>query len=63
MTAPARFRQEDVKRAVRGCLAGGMMVGTVRVLPDGTVEVYAEAEGPGAPGGNSVDQILDGKSS
>lgn len=58
MSAPARFRQEDVKRAVRGCTAAGLQVGQVRILPDGTVEVYAVGEGEPAAADNPLDRIL-----
>lgn len=61
MTAPARVKQDDVKRLVRGCLAGGMAVGTVRLLPDGSVEVYAR-DAPGSltvDRGNPLDRLLD----
>lgn len=62
MTAPARFYQDDVARAVKGCIAGGMEVGTVRVLPDGAIEVYRTglqlvgAPIPEAP--NPLDRVL-----
>lgn len=58
MTAQAKFRQEDVKRAVKGCAAAGMLVGQVRILPDGTVEVYAVGEGEPSAGANPLDRIL-----
>ncbi|MGX7896861.1 hypothetical protein [Tsuneonella sp. HG222] len=58
MTARARFNQADVARAIKGCLAGGMSVGTVRVSPDGTIEVYSpEAATP--PRANTIDGILE----
>lgn len=39
MTAPARFRQEDVKRAVAGCLAGGADIARVEIKPSGSIVI------------------------
>lgn len=62
MTAPARFYQDDVARAVKGCLAAGMEVGTVRVLPDGSIEVYRSpllaAGAPILDVPNPLDRVL-----
>lgn len=57
MTAPARFKKDDVKRAIAGCVAAGMTVGTVRVWPDGTIEVYSP-DAAEQPRPNSIDGLL-----
>lgn len=44
MTAPARFRQEDVKRAVAGVVAAGVRVGSVAIEPDGRIVVIPVGE-------------------
>jgi len=62
VTAKVPFKQDDVTRAVRGCIAGGMAVGTVRILPGGAIEVYAaRIEGHPSPQGNTLDRLLDEK--
>ena len=64
MSARAAFRQEDVKRAVRGCIAGGLAVATVRVLPGGAIEVYALGpDGQHATHANPLDRLLNEETS
>ena len=58
MTAPARIKQDDVARVVKGCIAGGMEVGTVRVLPDGEIRVYRTSAAIPATS-NPLDRFLD----
>lgn len=41
MTKPAAFKQADVERACKGAAKAGLPIGGVRVLPDGTIEVFA----------------------
>jgi hypothetical protein len=48
MTAPARFRKEDVARAVAGCAKGGMRVGRVEIDPLGRIVIMAAGEAPDA---------------
>lgn len=46
MSKPAAFKQDDVRRAVAGCRAAGLEIGTVRISPTGEIEVYTRgAEG------------------
>lgn len=46
MTAPARFRKEDVARAVSGCEKAGMRVGRVEIDPNGRIVIVSEAVAP-----------------
>lgn len=57
MTRKASFNQADVTRAVRGAQAAGITVGTVRISPDGVIEVYSQqAAQPQRL--NSLDRVL-----
>jgi hypothetical protein len=40
--ATSKFRQSDVERVVKATLAAGIKVGSVRVMPDGAIEIIAE---------------------
>lgn len=57
MSTVARIRPDDVKRIVKGCIGGGMMVGAVQVLPDGEIRVYASGQEP-SPAANPLDRLL-----
>lgn len=46
MTAPARFKQEDLTRAVRGAERAGMRVGRVEITPDGRIVLVSESVSP-----------------
>jgi hypothetical protein len=46
MTAPARFKQDDVTRAVKGATAAGMRVGRVEIDPNGRIVVLSESVAP-----------------
>ena len=46
MTAPARFKQDDVMRAVKGATAAGMRVGRVEIDPNGRIVVLSESVAP-----------------
>jgi hypothetical protein len=48
MTAPARFKQDDIKRAIAGVTAGGMRVGRVEIDPNGKIVILSEAVAPPA---------------
>lgn len=61
MTAKVAFKQDDLKRAVAGCIGGGMSVGSVRIAPDGSIEVYS-AEATSAPRVNKLDEKVFGAS-
>jgi hypothetical protein len=41
MSRPAAFRQDDVKRAVKGATAGGMRVTHVEIGADGTIKLFS----------------------
>lgn len=43
MTAPATFKQSDVKRAVAGAMAAGMKVGRIDIAPDGKISIIPES--------------------
>ena len=57
MTARSRFSQADITRAIKGAVAAGMQVGTVRVSPAGEIIVYAKGEDQ-APRTNPLDDLL-----
>ena len=57
MTKKAAFSQSDVARAVRGAAAGGLVVGTVRIAPDGSIEVYSR-DTAAQPRVNAMDRVL-----
>lgn len=58
MTRRAAFQQSDVTRAVKGCEAAGITVGTVTIAPDGTIMVYAKGAEL-APRVNPLDRLLE----
>ena len=39
MNVPARFRQADVTRALKGCAAAKVPVQRADILPDGTIRI------------------------
>ena len=57
MTKKAAFYQDDITRAVRGAVAGGLTVGTVRIAPDGSIEIYS-VEAVDKPRVNTMDRVL-----
>lgn len=40
MSAPTRFKQSDLTRAVRGVAAGGMRIGSVEIDPHGRIVIH-----------------------
>jgi hypothetical protein len=50
MTAPVRFKENDLKRAISGAQRGGMRVGRVEIMPDGRIVLLRDGDysGPGA---------------
>lgn len=44
MTAPARFKQSDVTRAIKGAMAAGKKVERVEVEPSGKIVIYTESQ-------------------
>ena len=57
MSAPARFKQEDLTRAVRGLEKGGMRVGRVEIDPNGRIVIMSETVAPPADP-NPWDAVL-----
>ena len=53
----AHFTKDDITRAVRGVLAGGLQVGEVRVLRDGTIQLNTGA----SVAISSADEDIDAK--
>jgi len=58
MTAAARFKQDDVARAVRGVMKAGMRVGRVEIDPNGRIVILAESSAP-ADAPNPWDKELN----
>ncbi|WP_337846778.1 hypothetical protein [Sphingomonas sp.] len=59
MTAPARFKQDDVKRAVAGVAAAGIPVGRVMIDPNGNIVVEAAAPGAVTAKKNPWDTVTE----
>lgn len=57
MTAPARFSQADLSRALKGARAGGMRVGRVEIDPNGKIVIVSESVAPAAAP-NPWDEVL-----
>ncbi|MGR6327704.1 hypothetical protein ACU5AX_01425 [Sphingomonas sp. XXL09] len=57
MSARARFRQEDVTRALKGAVAAGMRVGRIEIEPNGRIVILSETAAPTADR-NSWDDVL-----
>ena len=59
MTAPARFTQADITRLIKGAIAAGLDVRSVRVAPTGEIVVSAEAAAHAMePESNPLDRLL-----
>ena len=58
MTAPVRFKQDDVKRAVAGAAAAGMRVDRVEILTDGRIVVLSNDPARPAQDRNPWDDEL-----
>jgi hypothetical protein len=41
VSAPARFTQADITRALRAAEKAGLCIGRVRIAPDGSIELVA----------------------
>jgi hypothetical protein len=46
MSAPARFSQADVKRAVSGVTKAGLRAGRVEIDPNGRIVIISESAAP-----------------
>ncbi|MCP3735664.1 MULTISPECIES: hypothetical protein [Sphingomonas] len=46
MTAPARFKQDDIARAVSGVIKGGMRPGRVEIDPNGKIVILSDTVAP-----------------
>lgn len=49
MTRPAKFRQPELTRAIRGALKAGANVSGAEINPDGTIRVLFEKAAPETP--------------
>jgi hypothetical protein len=58
MTAPARFTQSDVTRAVKGAIAAGMSVGEMRIDPLGNIIVLSPIAARKLDPNNDCDTVL-----
>jgi hypothetical protein len=61
MTAPARFTQSDVARAVSGARKGGLAIGSVTIDPSGTITITAASVAASACVENPWDAVLKPK--
>lgn len=56
MSAAARFKKEDLARAISGCTKGGMRVGRVEIDPNGKIVILSETvASPAEP--NEWDEV------
>jgi|GEM_PF-3008884 len=58
MTAPARFRQSDVTRAIRSAKDAGVRLSKILILPNGAIEMTFGGE-TRTQGKSSWDGLLD----
>lgn len=56
MTAPARFRQADVTRAIRAAQAAGVPSPKVEIEPSGKIVIYTESRPANDDGPNPWDE-------
>ncbi|MBO0749850.1 MAG: hypothetical protein J2O44_05420 [Porphyrobacter sp.] len=57
MSAPARFRQADVRRAIAAAREAGITVARVEIGPDGRIVIVA-GEAMTAANSNPLDRLL-----
>lgn len=50
-----RFRETEARRALRAASKEGLVVGSVDILPDGTIRVLTAPSGQAAPSGQEID--------
>ena len=58
MTAPARFKKEDIKRAISGALAAGIRQPTLEIFPDGRMVISSQSSVSSRVAGNPWDAEL-----
>lgn len=58
MTTPAKFRQADVTRAVKGAQAAGIRVGRIQIDPRGQIVIDAASESGAPKKSSSWDDVL-----
>lgn len=58
MTARARFRESDIKRAIAGARAAGLTVGRVEIRHDGSIVIMSAASSRTIDASNPWDQEL-----
>jgi hypothetical protein len=56
VTAPARFTQSDLTRAVKGVAAAGLRVAGVKIGADGSIMV--QVEGAANDAANPLDRVF-----
>lgn len=56
MSLPARFKQSDITRAVKGALAAGLRVGKVQIDPNGNIIILSD-NGPAKGQQNSWSDL------
>lgn len=61
MTAPARFRQSDVTRAIRSAKDAGVRLSKILILPNGSIEMTFGGDARNIGGKSSWDDLLDGR--
>lgn len=57
MTAPAKFRQADVTRAIRGALAAGRKVERIEIDANGKIVIYTESQAANDDGPSDWDGL------
>jgi hypothetical protein len=57
MTAPARVKQDDIKRVVAGAIAGGMSVGKIVVDANGSIMIFDAKVAPPAAQNDWDDEL------
>jgi hypothetical protein len=60
VSAPARFRQVDVTRAMKGAVAAGFKVGRVEIDRNGKIVILSESA-PDPEAANEWDEVFRGK--
>jgi hypothetical protein len=59
VTAPATFKQSDVKRAIAGALAADLKIGKISIAPDGTITIIPESSAANDDSANPWDKELE----
>jgi hypothetical protein len=57
VTAPAKFKQGDVTRAIKGARAAGFKVARFEIDPNGKIIIYTESRAANDDGPNDWDGL------